>query len=60
MYPDNKTFLCQYVRGSEDEYSIALHFNSIQAAKKAALDILRFIGAIVPTNPQGAPPPQNQ
>lgn len=56
MCPDNKIFLCQYVRGSEDEYSIALHFNSMQAAKKAALDILKFIGVVVPTNPQEAPP----
>lgn len=56
MCPDNKIFPCQYVRASEDEYSIALHFNSIQAAKKAALDLLNFIGAIVLPNPQEAPP----
>lgn len=58
MCPDNKTFLCQYVRGSEDEYSIALHFNSIQAARNAAVDLLTFIGEPIPLSmkPREAPP----
>ena len=58
MYPDNKIFLCQYVRGSEDEYSIALHFNSIQAARNAAVDLLTFIGEPIPLSmkPREAPP----
>lgn len=60
MCHDNKIFLCQYVRGSEDEYSIALHFNSIQAARNAAVDLLTFIGEPIPLSmkPREAPPPQ--
>lgn len=58
MCPDNKSFLCQYVRDSEDEYSIALHFNSIQAARNAAVDLLTFIGEPIPLSmkPREAPP----
>lgn len=58
MCPDNKIFLCQYVRGSEDEYSITLRFNSIQAARNAAVDLLTFIGEPIPLSmkPREAPP----
>jgi DNA-binding XRE family transcriptional regulator len=59
MHPDKpNTFLCQYDKASGEDYYIFLNFNSIQAAKAAAHELLAFLGEDVtqPPAPAEAPP----
>ena len=59
MNPNNNNgFLCSYSNMSDGESYILLHFNSMQAAKKAAFDLLSFLGEPIPqaAEPKEEPP----
>lgn len=59
MNHDNDNgFRCVYSNHSEGESYVLLHFNSIQAAKKAAFELLSFLGDPIPqtAEPQESPP----
>lgn len=57
MQDSFNTFLCQYDKASETGYHIYLSFNSIDAAKAAARELLAFLGEDLPAPATAEAPP---